>query len=179
LDLVTRALELLVLLGVIGAFDTLYFHEWRGRLVARVDEVRDELRLHVVRDFVYVAIFSSLPWLAWHGALVGVPASLLVAEICLTMADFVTEDRVRKSMGGLFAGERITHAVMGIVYGGMLAFLVPVFFRWAAHPSGLAPSPAPPVLRWALTAFAAGILASGLRDLAAVRRLAHSGWPWA
>jgi hypothetical protein len=29
-------------------------------------------------------------------------------------------------LGDVYAGERVTHAVMGILYGGMLAFLAPV-----------------------------------------------------
>lgn len=174
-----NALWLLALLGAIGAFDTLWFHEWRGRLVAR-PEMRPELRLHVARDAVYVAIFAGLPLLSWRGAWTGVLAVLLVAEIVITMKDFVTEDRVRASVGGVFPGERITHAVMGIVYGAMLAFLVPVMWGWLRTPTALVLDPAPvsPALRWALVAAAVGIALHGLRDLAAVLQLPGSAWPW-
>lgn len=173
------ALWLLTLLGVIGAFDTLYFHEWRGRLVAR-REMRAELRLHVARDAIYVVIFATLPVVAWHGWLTGVLTLLLLGEIVITMADFVTEDRVRAGLGGVFAGERITHAVMGIVYGAMLAFLVPALIGWASQPTGLAlvSHGVPAALRVALLAAAAGIALHGLRDLAAVLELPGSSWPW-
>jgi hypothetical protein len=174
------ALWLLAALGVVGAFDTLWFHEWRGRLVAR-PEMRPELRLHVARDALYVVIFASLPFVAWRGLWTAVLAAILIAEIVITMTDFVTEDKVRKGVGGVFPGERITHAVMGIIYGAMLGYLVPVLLAWFQQPSGLVFA-APPVPAWlqaALGAAAAGILAHGLRDLAAVLGLPGSDWPWA
>lgn len=174
-----RALWLLAVLGVIGAYDTIWYHEWRGRLVAR-PEMRPELRLHVARDAIYVVIFASLPLVAWRGAWTALLAALLVAEIVITMADFVTEDQVRKGVGGVFPGERVTHAVMGIVYGAMLAFLVPVLWRWLGEPTALAVAPAavPASLRWGLGAAAAGIALHGLRDLAAVLGLPGSALPW-
>ena len=49
-------------------------------------------------------------------------AAMLVAEIGITLRDFVVEDTVRRPLGGVFAGERVTHAVMGILYGAALAF---------------------------------------------------------
>lgn len=175
----TTALWLLAVLGVIGAFDTLYFHEWRGRLVAR-PEMRPELRLHVARDAIYVVIFATLPTVAWRGWSVAVLALLLGAEIVITMADFVTEDRVRAELGGVFAGERITHALMGIVYGAMLAFLVPVLWGWASEPTALAlvSHPVPEQLTWGLLAASVGIAVHGLRDLAAVLEVPGSAWPW-
>jgi hypothetical protein len=173
------ALWLLGLLGLIGAFDTLYFHEWRGRLVARPD-MRAELRLHVARDGIYVVIFATLGLVAWQGWWAAVLVVLLVAEIVITLADFVTEDRVRAGIGGVFAGERITHAIMGIVYGAMLGYLTPTLWRWSQQPGGLVPAthPIPDALTWALVAMAAGILLHGLRDLYAVLGLPGSHWPW-
>ena len=86
----------------------------RGRSAA------PELRIHAVRDFLYALLFGSLPWIEWHGSWVAVLGGVLTAEIVLTLVDFVVEIRVRKPMGDVSGGERITHAVMAIVYGGML-----------------------------------------------------------
>jgi hypothetical protein len=113
---------LLAIQGAIGAFDTLYYHEWRARLPAR-RSAAPELKLHAVRAFFYALLFGSLPWLAWQGALVLLLGAVLAAEIALTMADFVVEMRVRKPLGDVFAGERVTHAVMAIIYGAMAANL--------------------------------------------------------
>src|SRR5436190_19922649 len=102
----TAALWLLAVQGVIGAFDTLYYHEWRARLPARGRQVASELRLHALRDFLYAIIFGTLPWLAWQGMWAVALAAVLLAEICLTMADFVTEARVRKPIGDVYPGDR-------------------------------------------------------------------------
>jgi hypothetical protein len=175
-----EALWLLAAMGLVGAYDTLWFHEWRGRLVARPG-MRTELRLHVARDAIYVVLFGTLPLLAWQGWWVLPLIALLGAEIVITLADFVTEDRVRTSLGGVYAGERVTHAVMGIIYGAMLAFLVPVLVQWADAPTDLvaSTSSAPSALTGALLLAAAGIALHGMRDLAAVLAVPGSDWPWA
>lgn len=177
--MMSTALWLLALLGVVGAFDTLYFHEWRGQLVARPD-MRPELRLHVARDAIYVIVFATLPLVAWHGWFTAALALLLLAEIVITLADFVTEDRVRTAIGGVFPGERITHAIMGIIYGAMLAYLTPTLWQWVQEPTGItgATHPVPPTLTWGLVLMAAGILLHGLRDLYAVLGMPGSNWPW-
>jgi len=87
----TTALWLLAIQGVIGAFDTFYYHEWRARLPARPEVTGIELRLHAARDFLYAAIFGTLPWLAFEGVWAAALVAILVAEIALTMADFVIE----------------------------------------------------------------------------------------
>ena len=43
----TNALYVLLLLALLGAFDTLYYHEWRLRLPSD-PSARQELRLHAV-----------------------------------------------------------------------------------------------------------------------------------
>jgi hypothetical protein len=163
------ALWLLAIQGLIGAFDTLYFHEWRARLPARGVSTRPELRLHALRSLIYAIIFGTLPWLAWQGAWMMVLAALLITEIVITLADFVVEDRVRKLLGGVYPAERVTHAIMGIIYGGMLAYLVPVMSRWWQQPTALRVSPAAvaQTLRLTLTLMAVGVLVSGVRDLCA------------
>ena len=61
------ALWLMAAQGVIGAFDTLYYHEWRARLPARGREASPELKLHAARDLLYGILFGTLPWFAWQG----------------------------------------------------------------------------------------------------------------
>src|SRR5262245_20472009 len=132
------ALWLLAIQGIIGAFDTLYFHEWRARLPAGGSVTAPELKLHATRDFLYAVLFGGLPYLAWQGFWAAVLAAILLTEIILTLADFVVEIRVRKPLGGVFGGERVTHAVMGIIYGAMMANLLPVMWRWSQRPTSLA-----------------------------------------
>jgi len=174
------ALWLLAIQGVIGAFDTLYYHEWRARLPAQGVRCASELKLHAARDFFYAVLFGTLPWLAWQGHWVWVLVGVLVAEIVLTLTDFVVEADVRKALGDVYAGERVTHAVMGILYGAMIASLIPVLIAWSRLPSGLVTTSLdlPEVLRWGLAIMAVGVFASGLRDLYAALELPHGNWPW-
>jgi hypothetical protein len=176
----TVALWLLAIQGVIGAFDTLYYHEWRARLPARGKQAASELKLHAARDFFYAVLFATLPWIAWQGAWVAVLVAVFVAEIVLTLTDFVVEIAVRKQLGDVYAGERITHAVMGILYGAMIANLIPALGRWWNLPTALVVEWAavPGYLRWSLLAMAAGVFLSGLRDLYAALDLPHGSWPW-
>jgi hypothetical protein len=174
------ALWLLAIQGVIGAFDTLYYHEWRAKLPARGRVAAIELRLHAARDVLYAVLFATLPWIAWHGLWVVVLAGVIVAEIVLTLWDFVAEIAVRRSLGDVYAGERVTHAIMGILYGAMLAFLLPDVIPWWSQPTDLAvlPPDIPESLRWVLLTMAVGVFVSGLRDLYASFELPMGGWPW-
>ncbi|HEV8398134.1 MAG TPA: hypothetical protein VGQ37_27855 [Vicinamibacterales bacterium] len=158
------AIWLLFVQALLGAFDTLYYHEYRLRLPHR-QGTSTELRLHAARDFAYAVIIGSLGFLTWNGSLAWVLCAVLLAEIGITIWDFVEEDRVRR----LPAGERAMHAVMGIVYGAFLAFLVPEILRWSIKPTRFGSSyhgfPA-----WVLAALAVGVLLSGVRDaIASVR----------
>ncbi|MBA3277506.1 MAG: hypothetical protein H0U22_02025 [Geodermatophilaceae bacterium] len=177
-----EVLWLLGLLGVLGGFDTVYFHEIRGQLPAQLPGLRPELVLHAGRSFIYVVVFGTLPWIAWRGWWAVVFGVLLLVEVCITIADFIVEDQVRKPLGGLLPGERTTHTIMAIVYGAILANLIPVLIGWWRLPAGLAgdPVPVPVWLRLGLSALAVGTLASAIRDTYAVagfpRPLAR--WPW-
>ncbi len=176
----TIALWLMALQGVIGAFDTLYYHEWRARLPARGRQAASELKLHAGRDYLYAVIFGTLPWIAWQGLWVLALVAVLVAEIILTLSDFVAEIAVREVLGDVYAGERVTHAVMGILYGAMVAYLIPTLISWWSLPTSLAVAPPvmPELLRWGLTVMAVGVFLSGVRDLYAALGLPHGNWPW-
>jgi hypothetical protein len=159
----TTALILLAILGALGAFDTFYYHEWKLRLPSR-PQARFEMALHASRDFAYALLFGTIAWLTWNGALVWLFASLLAAEIVITLWDFIEEDRTRT----LPPGERSMHAVMGIIYGLFLAELWPAMPRWARLETGFAPASYGP-LSWLLTAMGVGVFLSGVRDLISSR----------
>ena len=76
--------------------------------------------------------------------------------------------------------ERVTHALMGIVYGAMLAHLAPELAASWSAPTELARSTLelPTTLRVTLGLMSAGVLVSGLRDLAAVAGHRRAAWPW-
>jgi hypothetical protein len=162
-----------------GAFDTLYYHEWRARLPA-LPWAGPELRLHAGRALIYGVLFALLPRFEWRGAWAYVLLALLAAEVVITLRDFVVEDGVRAPLGGVYAGERVTHALMAIIYGAMLANLLPALNAWRGKPTGLAlqTEAVPAGLVWLLTLMSAGVAASGLRDAYAALGLPNGAWPW-
>ena len=157
----TAALLLLLTQGALGAFDTLWYHEWQARLPSS-PAARTELRLHAARAFAYAVVFGGLGWFAWTGSLAVVLAAILLLEIGITLWDFIEEDRSRP----LPAGERVMHTVMAIVYGAFLANLVPEMIVWWRLPTGLGWSDHG-ILSWLMSALAAGVFLSGIRDLLA------------
>ncbi len=159
------AVFLLAVQGLLGAFDTIYYHELKLHLAQSVSD-RRELQLHAGRDFIYVPIFGFLAWFEWRGVWACVLLGLLTIEITITLCDFIEEDKVRKVPGG----ERAMHALMGIIYGAFLALIIPEIFHWSGFESGFR-SRDFGWLNIILTAMAFGVLISGVRDLIASRAL--------
>lgn len=165
----TTVLVLLMVNAVLGAWDTLWYHEYRAKLTAKTATTRPELRLHVARDVIYTGLYGLFAFFRPEGFVVSLVIVALIAEIVLTLSDFVVEDRDRPAIGGMAAGERVLHSLMAIVYGAMLSRLVPELFDAAAGSTGLRLHGAPGWLSIAALVTAAGIGASGLRDALALR----------
>ncbi len=157
-------LLMMTLQGLMGAFDTLYHHEFTERLPWKASAAQ-ELWIHGVRNFFYGVIFCSLGWVAWGGGLAWVFAAILLGEIGLTLWDFVIEDQSRK----LPPSERITHTVLAINYGVILSLLVPQLVRWSALPFGFHRE-SHGVWSWIMTVFALGVWAWAVFDLMRSRR---------
>lgn len=164
----TAVLVLLLVNAALGAWDTLWYHEYRARLTARLDDTAAELRLHAARDGIYVGLYGFLAVFEPRGLVVGVVFAALAAEIAITLADFVIEDRDRPAIGGLAPGERVLHSVMAIVYGAMLARLVPVLMAGIHEPTGATLHDAPVALSVGALLAAMGIAISGTRDFLAL-----------
>jgi len=121
----TTVLILFTIIGLMGAFDTLYHHEFKERLPWR-PQVKAELQAHALRNVFYFTIFLSLAWVEWHGFFAWVFLAILVAEIFVTFSDFALESKVRT----VPAPEIIVHTALGIVYGAVLAYLIPEVLKW-------------------------------------------------
>src|SRR5882757_1332874 len=111
---------------LMGGFDTAWHHEGTQRLAWRPSAAR-ELRLHGVRNLAYAAMFAALGWTEPHGAAAVALIALMTGELIITLWDFVEEDRTRN----LPATERVTHTLLTLNYGVVLALLIPVLIRWA------------------------------------------------
>ena len=127
----TTILTLFTIIGLLGAFDTLYHHEIKERLPWR-PEVKSELKAHALRNVFYGIIFLSLGWMQWNGFFAWLFLAMLLTEIAVTFWDFALESKVRK----VPAPEIIVHTLLGIVYGATLSFLIPEVLTWSESSSG-------------------------------------------
>jgi len=103
---------------LMGGFDTAWHHEGTQRLAWRPSAAR-ELRLHGVRNLAYAAMFAALGCTEPHGAAAVALIALMTGELIITLWDFVEEDRTRN----LPATERVTHTLLTLNYGVVLALL--------------------------------------------------------
>jgi uncharacterized protein (TIGR01777 family) len=156
---------------VMGVFDTFYHHEFTERLAWRPSQ-RFELRLHGLRNMLYAFLFLILGWLEVHGLLAMIIIAVLVAEIVITLMDFVEEDLSRK----LPPSERVNHTLLAINYGAILVLLLPVLIGWALQPTGIKLAYAG-IISIAAAASAVGAALCGVRDFAAEQRLKRMRMP--
>jgi uncharacterized protein len=151
-----------------GAFDTLYHHELTLRLAWQPQQAK-ELRLHGVRNLLYAVVFLTLAWAEPRGAWAWLLITVLITELAITLADFVEEDRVRK----LPASERITHTLLTLNYGVLLALWLPHLWQSAHAPSALMAASHHWWISGLLTLSAFGVGVFGVRDLFAAARNAR------
>jgi uncharacterized protein (TIGR01777 family) len=149
---------------MLGAFDIFYHHELTERLAWRPSQAR-ELRLHGARNILYAVLFAGIGWTVVHGVFAMAVMALLVAEVLITLIDFVEEDVSRK----LPASERVTHALLALNYGAILVLLFPVLLDWARQPTAILPAWHGLWSVWMGVASVA-VFVLGLRDLAAASR---------
>jgi uncharacterized protein (TIGR01777 family) len=147
-----------------GGFDTVYHHELTQRLAWKPGQAT-ELRLHGARNMIYALVFLMLGWSEPHGVAAMLLIGALSVELGITLWDFVEEDRIR----ALPASERVTHTLLTLNYGVLLAMLAPELLAGAREPTTL-------VLRehgivsLLLTVAAIGVMVCGIRDLFAAAR---------
>lgn len=164
------ALTIMTCQALLGAFDTVYYHEYRCRLAVHGPRAAGELRLHAFRDLVYGILFLTLPFVAWCGALAAVLAGLIVLEIGITIWDFNVEAVERQGIGGIANAERGLHIIMAVVYGTFLAHLAPHLRAWLTEPTGFrVQTDVPLPLQVLGVMLGTGVLASGVRDYFAAR----------
>ncbi|WP_394537451.1 TIGR01777 family oxidoreductase [Lysobacter enzymogenes] len=163
MDLHTLFLSLLLLQIAMGALDTVAHHEVIEKLANRRSAAL-ELKLHAARGFVYGCLFLVFAWLRPQGLWLAAVWLLVLIEVGITLWDFVVEDATRL----LPNTERVLHTVLAVNGGAMFAvYALATRGDWALA-SALAPA-AHGWMSWALTAAAAGIGVSAVRDGLAAR----------
>lgn len=163
----TIVFTVLTFQAVLGAFDNFWHHELEARLPQRTS-ARHELRLHAAREAIYGLLFAGLAWLQFQGAWVLLPAGLLLAEMGITIADFLEEDRSRK----LPPLERALHTVLTVSYGLLLGLIGPMFWQQGQLPTALAVEPHG-LWSWFFSVASVCVLVWSMRNALAVRRLSR------
>lgn len=150
---------------VLGLFDIVYHHELTERIAWKRSQ-RKELRLHAARNFIYTVVLLGLGWFVLHGVWAWLLIVLLVSELLVTLADFVEEDRSRL----LPATERVTHTLLALNFGAILALLSPTLMDWASQDTAVRPIS---YGFWSVLASLAalGTAIFGAREFAAAARL--------
>ncbi|HVE52338.1 MAG TPA: TIGR01777 family oxidoreductase [Ramlibacter sp.] len=148
-----------------GALDNFWHHEIAARLPHRAS-ARHELKLHAAREGIYGVLLVGLSWLQWHGPWVLLPAALMVAEVAITCADFVEEDRTRR----LPPFEAVLHTLLAVNYGVLLGVLGLQFAQWWQLPPGWARVDHG-LLSWFFTLSGIAVIAWAVRNVLAVYRL--------
>ena len=164
----TLVFSVLTAQALLGAFDNFWHHELQARLPQR-SSARYELRLHAAREAIYGLLFAGLAWLHWAGWWVLLPASLLLVEMLITIADFVEEDRSRK----LPPLERVLHTVLCVSYGLLLGLIGPLFWQQAQAATSLTLTHHG-LWTWFFSVASIAVLAWSLRNALAVRQLGRS-----
>jgi uncharacterized protein len=162
-DLLHVSLILLMVQGLLGAFDTLYHHELTQDL-AHQPTAKLELRIHAVRSMLYGLLFALMANTQLQGSLVFIIVALIVVEVGLTLWDFVVEDHSRL----LPSSERITHTILAVNGGAIFVLYGFVLFDWYSLTTSVLRLDAG-WLSAVLNVMAAGVFLSGVRD-------AHAAW---
>jgi len=152
---------------LMGAFDTLYHHEFTQRLAWRASQA-GELKLHGVRNLAYAVVFVAIGWSEPRGLWAGALLALMFAELIITLWDFVEEDRTRKLPGS----ERVLHTLLTLNYGVVLAGLTPWLWSGADAPTRLDVA-YHGFWSWLCLIAASSVVVFGLRDLVASKRAAR------
>jgi hypothetical protein len=155
----------LILHGLLAGVDVLLNHELLARLPQRPGAAREEL-LHAAREAIFAVLFLGLAWWTWHGALVWVPAALLLAEVLISAYDVKVEVDTRV----LPVPERVLHVFLFINTGILVVLLGQQAGGWHALPAGLEAVDYG-WASWLLTALGAGAAGWAVRDGRAWLRL--------
>jgi hypothetical protein len=159
---------LLLVLGVLGAFDVFWFHHRTAKLAAHAP-ARLEVWMHVARGFVYAAQFLVVPNMSLRGAWVLALAALYAADVAIAMVDVWLEPRSREALGGLPRGEYLMHIVLSVIVGVYLNEVARAGWAWRLEPTSIeAASGVPLALRIALGVLAVGSLATALIEATAL-----------
>jgi len=165
------ATYILFVLGCLGAADIALFHSVAHGIRSHPDSAK-ELVTHSLRGPTYAALFVFIPNFLMQGTYGWLLIGLFVFDVAISIWDFSLEQSSRRFLGGLPRGEYVLHIVIAMLFGALVASLVPSLSDWLRAPTRLAyePGNVPWQLRGVMLVMAILVFYSGCQDgLAALR----------
>ena len=117
----------LTTLGAIAAFDEIYFHQKKNKMLTQKDCMIENY-LHLIRSFVFSMIFVLISSFLLNGAWAIFVLFLFFIDIFVSIGDILVEKRSRKNLGGLSTGEYLTHMLLSFHLGILYLNLIPKLF---------------------------------------------------
>jgi hypothetical protein len=144
----TATVALMVLMGAVGAIDSLYFHLYRFRLF-RQPSARGETLLHLARAATYALalglLSSFVPRGGWFWAL----ASVFTLDLAIDVVDVLVEPASRAPLGGLPGIEYLLHMLVMAISGAIWASFGAAGWSQRVLPTALLPADGRPAwLYW-------------------------------
>ena len=110
MTLALASMVLVLIVGVMGAIDTLYFHFWKFRLFARPQSRREHLT-HAIRAALAGPTFMLLFVWPATGPMLWLVTLLIAADFAVMLWDLFEEPESRRSLGGIPPAEYTLHVV--------------------------------------------------------------------
>jgi hypothetical protein len=118
--MVFASIWLTLVVGVLGAIDTLYFHFWKFRLFERPQSRREHLTHGIRAALVGPTLMMLFVWPATGLALWAV-AGLVVADFAVMLWDLAEESESRRALGGIPPVEYAIHVVASALHAAASA----------------------------------------------------------
>ena len=116
---------LLLLIGHLGVFDIVYFHNYKCKLHEQ-KFARSEVIVHTIRHLVYALQFFYVANFRAFGAAIWLIVFLIVIDTVIAFWDTWIEDGARKALGKLPKGEYFMHILLSLLVGSYLTLLIQV-----------------------------------------------------
>src|SRR5262245_11938017 len=130
------AFYLLTIVGLVGAYDVLYYHIYKLKLYRHHDAMWENVT-HLVRALLFATMLLTVLRVRASGWWWFLYPTLLGFELFNTMTDVIIEPRSRRNIGGLPPMEYILHIFLSLTTGAALASIVWATYGQIGAPSSL------------------------------------------
>jgi hypothetical protein len=162
----------LLVIGHLGLFDVLYFHQYKCSLMKRI-ESRLEVKIHLMRHVVYALQFLYVANFRASGSMVFLVLLLYICDFVVAMSDVWIEPESRKSQGGLPRGEYLMHILLTFLVG--MYFMLILQNLWnnfhSSSEIALVSPNVPHILILYMNAMCLGTVVFFLKDLFEIQKL--------